>query len=156
MGRLWAWLTRRERVDGGEQAAVDVERVGSYGETPAPAPPFPDPSPTPDPSPPTPHPQPSPPTPPQPEPVPEPPSPGPEAPPSPTGEDGPDPRAEELRAKLDEAKAAGSDRDDFESGETPIDVAEPVLDLESRRRSVHDEARSAIEEMRGGPGDSAA
>jgi hypothetical protein len=88
------------------------------------------------------------------EPTPQPPSAGPEPPPQVEGEV--DPRAEALRAKLDEAKAAGSDRDDFESGETPIDAAEPVLDLESRRRSVHDEARSAIEEMRGGPGDSAA
>ena len=37
-----------------------------------------------------------------------------------------------------------------------MDAAEPVLDLESRRRAVHEEARTAIEEMRGGPGDSAA
>jgi hypothetical protein len=69
---------------------------------------------------------------------------------------GRDRRAEELRAKLDEAKAAGSDRDEFDAGETPVDAAESVLDFEARRRSVHEEARSALDEMRGGPGDSAA
>jgi len=88
--------------------------------------------------------------------MPQPPSPGPEPPPPPQVEEETDPRAASLRARIEEAKAAGSDRDDFESGETPVDAAEPVLDLESRRRAVHEEARTAIDEMRGGPGDSAA
>jgi hypothetical protein len=75
-----------------------------------------------------------------------------------TGEAEPevDPRAEELRARLEEAKAAGSDRDEFEAGETTVDASVSAIDLEARRRAVHDEARSAIDEMRGGPGDSAA
>jgi hypothetical protein len=72
------------------------------------------------------------------------------------GEPEVDPRAEELRARLDEAKAAGSDRDEFEAGETTVDASESAVDLEARRRAVHDDARAAIDEMRGGPGDSAA
>jgi hypothetical protein len=56
----------------------------------------------------------------------------------------PDPRAEELRTRLDEAKAAEDDRDDFDAGETPVDA-----DPDARRRDVHDEARAAIDEMAG-------
>jgi hypothetical protein len=56
----------------------------------------------------------------------------------------PDPRAEELRARLDAAKEAGDDRDEFESGETRVDA-----DPDARRRGVHDEARAAIDEMKG-------
>jgi hypothetical protein len=53
--------------------------------------------------------------------------------------------AEELRSKLAEARGAGNDRDDFESGETPVDQA---ADPDARRRTVHDQARAAIDEMR--------
>jgi hypothetical protein len=107
----------------------------------------------PDPSPPTP--QPSPPTPPQPDPAPEPSGPvSDEA--VPDEEVGPDPRAEELRAKLAEAKAAGSDREEFEAGETPVDAVDAPVDIETRRKAVHEEARAALDQMRGGPGDSAA
>jgi hypothetical protein len=60
----------------------------------------------------------------------------------------PDTRAEELRARLAEARAAGDDREEFESGETPIDEAVP-LDPDARRRAVHEQARSAIDEMKG-------
>ena len=67
-----------------------------------------------------------------------------------------DPRAEELRVRLAEAKAAGSDRDEFEAGETPVDASEASVDLAARRRSLHEQGRAAIDEMRGGPGDSAA
>lgn len=59
---------------------------------------------------------------------------------------GPDPAAE-LRAKLAEARAAGDDREAFEAGETPVDEA-PDPDVEARRRSVHEQARAAIDEMR--------
>jgi hypothetical protein len=59
-----------------------------------------------------------------------------------------DTRAEDLRARLAEARAAGSDRDEFESGETSVDEAVPV-DPEARRRSVHEQARAAIDEMKG-------
>jgi hypothetical protein len=59
--------------------------------------------------------------------------------------EGPDPAAE-LKAKLAQARAAASDRDAFESGETPVDQA---ADPDIRRRSVHEQARAAIDEMRG-------
>ena len=58
-------------------------------------------------------------------------------------------RAEELRAKLAQAREAGDDRDAFEAGETPVDEAEP-LDPNARRARVHEQGRSAIDEMRGG------
>jgi hypothetical protein len=59
----------------------------------------------------------------------------------------PDP-ADELKAKLAEARAAGDDREDFEAGETPVDEA-PDPDVDARRRSVHERARTAIDEMKG-------
>jgi hypothetical protein len=59
----------------------------------------------------------------------------------------PDP-AEELKARLAEARAAGDDREEFEAGETPVDEA-PDPDVDSRRRSVHERARTAIDEMKG-------
>ena len=60
-----------------------------------------------------------------------------------------DARADELRAKLAQAREAGDDRETFEAGETPVDQVDvtPADDLESRRRSVHDKARAAIDEM---------
>jgi hypothetical protein len=59
----------------------------------------------------------------------------------------PDP-AEELKARLAEARAAGDDREEFEAGETPVDEA-PDPDVDARRRSVHERARTAIDEMKG-------
>ena len=64
----------------------------------------------------------------------------------------PDGRADELRAKLAEAREAGDDRESFEAGETPVDqadVAPGAGDLDARRRSVHEQARAAIDEMQG-------
>ena len=64
----------------------------------------------------------------------------------------PDARADELRAKLAEAREAGDDRESFEAGETPVDqadVAPGTGDLDTRRRSVHEQARAAIDEMQG-------
>lgn len=58
-----------------------------------------------------------------------------------------DPRAEELRRKLDESKAAGDDREEFEAGETPVDEADASVD--AKRAAVHDRARAAAREMRG-------
>jgi hypothetical protein len=52
-----------------------------------------------------------------------------------------------LREKLAEARAAGESRDEFESGEVPVDAA-PDPDVDARRRAVHEQARSAIDEMR--------
>ena len=71
------------------------------------------------------------------------PAPQPEAEPS-----GPDPRAEELRTKLAEARELADEREEFERAETPVDQAEPVADPEARRRSVHESGRSAAERMR--------
>jgi len=59
-----------------------------------------------------------------------------------TEDTSPDPRAEELKQRLDESRALVSEREEFESGETPIDT------VEDRRRSVHEQARGAIDEMR--------
>jgi hypothetical protein len=60
----------------------------------------------------------------------------------------PDPRAEELRAKLEESRALLDERDEFEAGETTVDEAEPTVDPDERRRRVHEQARSAVDEMR--------
>jgi len=61
----------------------------------------------------------------------------------------PDPRAEELRRKLDESRALVEERDEFEGAEVTVDRAEPALeDPESRRRAVHDSARETVEQMR--------
>jgi hypothetical protein len=56
--------------------------------------------------------------------------------------------AHELKARLAEARAAGDDREEFEAGETPVDEA-PDPDVDARRRSVHERARTAIDEMKG-------
>ena len=51
--------------------------------------------------------------------------------------------ADELRAKLAEARDA-DDRDEFESGEKPVDEA---ADVETKRRDAHDRARAAIDDL---------
>jgi hypothetical protein len=61
----------------------------------------------------------------------------------------PDPRADELRRKLDESRPLVEERDEFEGAELTVDRAEPAPeDPETRRRAVHDEARSTVERMR--------
>lgn len=60
-----------------------------------------------------------------------------------------DPRADELRARLDESRAVVEDRDEFEAAETTVDAAEAVPAPEERRRSVHAEGRAAVDKMRG-------
>ena len=63
---------------------------------------------------------------------------------------GADPRADELRRKLDESRALVEERDEFESAELTVDLAEPVPeDPESRRQAVHEAGRAAVERMRG-------
>ena len=60
-----------------------------------------------------------------------------------------DPRAEELRRKLDESRSIVEERDEFEGAELTVDLAEPAPeDPESRRRTVHESARSTVEQMR--------
>ena len=61
-----------------------------------------------------------------------------------------DPRAEELRRKLDESRSMVEEREEFEGAELPVDRAEPAPeDPESRRRAVHETGRATIEQMRG-------
>jgi len=57
---------------------------------------------------------------------------------------GPDP-ADELKAKLAEAREAPDDREEFEAGEKPVD--EILDDVATRRRDVHDRARAAIDDL---------
>ncbi|HEX6491338.1 MAG TPA: hypothetical protein VF002_08190 [Gaiellaceae bacterium] len=64
----------------------------------------------------------------------------------PTPEAAGDPRAKELRRKLDESKPLVAEREQFESGETRVDEAEPSLD--EKRASVHEQGRAAAREMR--------
>jgi hypothetical protein len=60
-----------------------------------------------------------------------------------------DPRAEELRRKLDESKTLVDEREEFEEAELTVDLAEPAPeDPESRRRAVHESARSTVDQMR--------
>ena len=60
-----------------------------------------------------------------------------------------DPRAEELRRKLEESRTIVEERDEFEAAELTVDLAEPAPeDPESRRRAVHESARATVEQMR--------
>jgi hypothetical protein len=60
-----------------------------------------------------------------------------------------DPRAEELRRKLDESRALVDEREEFEAAEVTVDRAEPAAeDPESRRRAVHESARATVDQMR--------
>ena len=63
-----------------------------------------------------------------------------------------DPRAEELRRKLDESRTIVEEREEFESAETPVDAAEPA-EVADRRKAVHERGRAAADEMRGGSTD---
>ena len=65
-----------------------------------------------------------------------------------------DEHAEELRAKLAASRVVVDEREEFESAETPVDLAEDVApDLGDRRRAVHDRGRHIAEEMRRGAPD---
>jgi hypothetical protein len=56
-----------------------------------------------------------------------------------------DPRADELRRKLEESKPLVEEREEFESGETPVDEAT----LDEKRAAVHEQGRAAMREMKG-------
>ena len=71
------------------------------------------------------------------------------APVSPPPEPEVDPRAEALRAKLEESRAVVDEREEFEAAETPVDEADP----DERRRRVHEAGRAAVEEMRASGGE---
>lgn len=77
----------------------------------------------------------------------------------------PDPAAE-LRAKLEQAREAEDDRDEFDASEgQPVDLAEPAdpleasepaapvetRSLEERRRAIHEKAQEALGEMQRPP-----
>ena len=71
----------------------------------------------------------------------------------------PDPRAEELRRKLDESRVVAEEQhEQAASPETPVDtVTAPAgtaadAAVEERRQAVHERARAAADEMRGGSG----
>jgi hypothetical protein len=59
-----------------------------------------------------------------------------------------DPRAEQLRTRLEESRAVVDERAEFEGAETPVDAADAVPDPDARRREIHAEGRSAVERMR--------
>jgi hypothetical protein len=52
--------------------------------------------------------------------------------------------ADDLRAKLEAAKGLEGEREEFESGEMPVDQ---VPDVDSRRADVQARARQAIDEL---------
>jgi hypothetical protein len=52
--------------------------------------------------------------------------------------------ADDLRAKLEAAKGLEGEREEFESGETPIDE---VPDVDTRRADAHARARQAIDDL---------
>ena len=57
-----------------------------------------------------------------------------------------DPRAEELRRKLEESRTVVEEQhEEAASPETPVDEA----DVDSRRAAVHERGRAATDEMRG-------
>jgi hypothetical protein len=71
-------------------------------------------------------------------------------PPPATLDPGPDPRALELRRKLAESRTLVEERDEFESGETPVDRVEDVAD---KRRLVHERGRATAQRMKETPPD---
>jgi hypothetical protein len=57
-----------------------------------------------------------------------------------------DPRAEELRRKLDESRTVVEEQhEEMAAPEKPVDEA----DVDERRQAVHERARAAADEMRG-------
>jgi len=83
-----------------------------------------------------------------------------------------DPRADELRRKLDDSKQLVEEREQFESGETPVDEVEPAAErpvresgpvegvrgnrevppadsLPEKRAAVHERGHEAARQMRG-------
>jgi hypothetical protein len=69
---------------------------------------------------------------------------------TPEPESGPaeDPRAEELRQKLEESRTVVEEQhEEAASPETPVDEAD--ASVEDRRAAVHEQARAAADEMRG-------
>jgi hypothetical protein len=58
--------------------------------------------------------------------------------------------AEELRVRLEQAREATDDRDEFDAAEgQPVDEVERPRSIEERRREIHDKAQQALGEMHG-------
>jgi hypothetical protein len=56
--------------------------------------------------------------------------------------------AEELRVRLEQAREAADDRDEFDASEgQPVDEVEAPQSIEERRRAIHDKAQQALGEM---------
>jgi hypothetical protein len=58
-----------------------------------------------------------------------------------------DTRADELRRKLDESKPLVGERDEFESGERPVDEVDAVT-VDEKRAATHERGRATADEMR--------
>jgi hypothetical protein len=58
-----------------------------------------------------------------------------------------DPRADELRRKLDESKTIVEEPDELDTAETTIDQVEPAS-VDEKRAAAHERARAAVDEMR--------
>lgn len=57
--------------------------------------------------------------------------------------------ADELRARLEQAREAPDDRDDFDAAEgQPVDEVGEPRSIEERRRAIHEQAQRALGEMR--------
>jgi hypothetical protein len=68
-----------------------------------------------------------------------------ELPPAPVG---PDP-ADELKRRLEEARDAVDDRDDYDAAEgQAVDEIEPTRSIAERRQAVHEKAQEALGEMK--------
>ena len=66
-----------------------------------------------------------------------------------THDEAPDPRAEELRRRLEESRALVGERDEFEAAEPTVEQTEHAPDdPERRRREVHETGRTVAEQMR--------
>jgi hypothetical protein len=58
--------------------------------------------------------------------------------------------AEELRVRLEQAREAADDRDEFDASEgQPVDEVEQPRSIEERRQAIHDKAQEALGEMHG-------
>jgi hypothetical protein len=57
--------------------------------------------------------------------------------------------ADELKRRLEEARDAPDDRDEFDAAEgQPVDAIEPTRSIAERRQAVHDKAQEALGEMK--------
>ena len=62
--------------------------------------------------------------------------------------------ADELRARLEEAREAADDRDEFDAAEgQPLDEVGQPGSLEERRRAIHEQAQETLGEMQRTDGD---